>query len=96
MEGINYKVQDFDFNPGDKIFLYTDGIVEAQNLAQELYGEDRLLAYLNEHCEDGPEEVLKGVRANVDAFVGEAEQFDDMTMLMVEYYGPGDIKANKL
>lgn len=96
MEGINYKVQDFDFNPGDKIFLYTDGIVEAQNLAQELYGEDRLLAYLNDHCEDGPEEVLKGVRANVDAFVGEAEQFDDMTMLMVEYYGPGDIKANKL
>ncbi len=87
MEGVNYRMQGLDLNPGDKIYLYTDGIVEAQNIAQELYGEERLLTYLNAHPDDGPEAILKGVRKDVDAFVGEAEQFDDMTMLMVEYKG---------
>ena len=87
MDGVQYKMQELDLNPGDKIYLYTDGVVEAQNMAQELYGEDRLLTYLNAHPDDGPEAVLKGVREDVDLFVGDAEQFDDITMLMVEYKG---------
>lgn len=87
MDGVQYKKQELELKPGDKIYLYTDGVVEAQNIAEELYGEDRLLNYLNAHPDDGPEEVLRGVRKDVDAFVGEADQFDDMTMLMIEFKG---------
>ncbi|MDO4938846.1 MAG: SpoIIE family protein phosphatase [Lachnospiraceae bacterium] len=89
MDGIQYKLQTMDLNPGDKLFLYTDGIVEAQNVEQELYGEERLITYLNAHTDDDPETTIKGVRANVDEFVGRADQFDDMTMLMVSFNGPG-------
>ena len=87
LDGVKYKKQELDLNPGDKIFLYTDGVTEAQNLSGELYGEERLLSYLNAHCEDNSVDTLTGVKADVDAFVGEAEQFDDITMLTVEYKG---------
>ena len=87
LDGVKYKNQELDLNPGDKIFLYTDGVTEAQNLSGELYGEERLLSYLNAHCEDNSVDTLTGVKADVDAFVGEAEQFDDITMLTVEYKG---------
>lgn len=91
MEGIKYKLQSLDLNPGDKIFLYTDGIVEAQNISNELYGEERLLNYLNEHTTDSPKATIKGVKASVDEFAGEADQFDDMTMLLIEFNGPSTI-----
>ncbi len=91
MEGIKYKLQSLDLNPGDKLFLYTDGIVEAQNISNELYGEERLINYLNEHTTDSPKTTIKGVKANVDEFAGEADQFDDMTMLLIEFNGPATI-----
>ena len=80
-----YKENTLKIEPGDRLFLYTDGITEATSAAQELYGEDRLSAYLNGHTKDTPENVLHGLKADIDAFVGEAEQFDDMTMLMLDF-----------
>ncbi len=87
MEGVRYRKHEMVLEPGEAIFLYTDGITEAQDLKQELYGEARLLECLN-HVKDADAEMIcKKVKADVDSFVGEAEQFDDMTMLCLKYHG---------
>lgn len=82
---IAYTSQSLKLEPGDRIFLYTDGVSEAQNAAGELFGEKRLQDSLNAHKEEELEKFISVVRADVDAFVGEAEQFDDITMLVLEY-----------
>ena len=71
--------------PGDKIFQYTDGVTEATNAAQELYGMDRLENVLAKNTALSPTELLATIKADIDAFVGEAPQFDDITMLCLEY-----------
>lgn len=88
MEGIRYREHDFQLNPGDRFFVYTDGVLEAHNASDELYGSDRMLAALNETPDADPEQMLKNVRASIDAFVDGAEQFDDLTMLCMRYDGP--------
>ena len=88
MEGIRYKEYEIQLEPGAKLFVYTDGVPEATNAKQELFGTDRMLAALNGLPDASPLEVLKNVRKAVDAFVQEAEQFDDLTMLCLEYKGP--------
>ena len=87
MDGVRYKQYELQLSPGDRLFLYTDGVPEATNGEKELFGTDRMLNALNEVRDAEPEEVLKGVRRAVDAFVKDAEQFDDLTMLCVEYKG---------
>ena len=72
---------------GDKLFVYTDGVAEATNSSEELYGTGRMLDALNQNTGASPEALLKAVRSSVDAFVGTAEQFDDLTMLCLEYKG---------
>ena len=84
MEDTGYLKDDFELQVGDKLFLYTDGVPEATNSSEELYGMDRLKKVLGAHASDKPEEILKAVRKDVDAFVGEASQFDDLTMLAFE------------
>ena len=74
--------------PGDKIFVYTDGVAEAMNSDKELFGTDRLVEALNSDSGAKPQKILRNVRAAVDDFVGDAEQFDDLTMLCMEYRGP--------
>ena len=66
---------------GDKLFLYTDRVTEATNEKDELYGEKRLQDYLNNHIEQDVKNTIKGVKDNIDNFVGNAKQFDDITML---------------
>lgn len=85
---MKYKEYEIQLKPGDKLFLYTDGVVEATRGHKELYGMDRLLKTLNNSTKDKPSEVLGNVRASVDDFVGSDEQFDDLTMLCLEYKGP--------
>ncbi len=87
MPGMRYQDYTLQFNPGDSIFVYTDGVPEANNPSKELYGLQRLEAALRGLVNPSPEDVLKAVRADVDAFVGSAEQFDDLTMLCMEYRG---------
>lgn len=92
MDGLRYRQYDLQMQPGDRIFLYTDGITEASNPAKELYGNDRLLAYLNAHTHDSLKEVLSGLTADINAFADTEPQFDDMTMLMLDYLAnrPGE------
>ena len=73
-------------NVGDKIFQYTDGVTEAVDKDNQLYKMDRLDNVLNQKCcECSPEETLKLVKEDIDAFVGDNDQFDDITMLCLEY-----------
>jgi sigma-B regulation protein RsbU (phosphoserine phosphatase) len=65
----------------------TDGVPEATDANKELFGTERMLEALNKNPDAAPEEILRNVRAAVDAFVKDAEQFDDLTMLCVEYRG---------
>lgn len=85
LENIPYHSRRCSMQHGGRLFLYTDGLTEAQNAAGELYGEERLLASINRHIALPLQEMLRAVRADIDAFVGEAEQFDDMTMVVLEY-----------
>lgn len=73
--------------PGSKLFLYTDGVPEATDAEKQLFGNERMVAALNEKSGGSPQEILKTVRTSVDAFVKDAEQFDDLTMLCLEYKG---------
>lgn len=85
MEGMRYKSGVLELNPGDKLFQYTDGVTEATSAAEELYGMTRLQDVLSTVANRTPEEILPAVKADIDAFVGEAPQFDDITMLCLEY-----------
>ena len=89
MEGIRFKEHEFELHPGDRLYVYTDGVAEATDANNELYGADRMIEALNKEPEAPPEKLLKNVRADIDAFVGEAPQFDDITMLGLAWYGAG-------
>ena len=88
MEGVHYKGYDLQLNPGDKLFVYTDGVPEATDGSGEMFGTDRMITALRSCTDNTPEEILQGVRNAVDSFVGDAEQFDDLTMMCLEYKGP--------
>ena len=85
MEGVRYRVGEITLNEGDRLFLYTDGVPEATNADNKLYGEDRLLSFMNRNASIKATELLPALKANIDEFVGEAPQFDDITMLMFDY-----------
>ena len=85
MEGVRYRAGELTLNPGDRLFLYTDGVPEATNVENKLYGEERLLQFMNQNASMNPVELLPALKANIDEFVGEAPQFDDITMLMFDY-----------
>ncbi len=85
MEGVRYRAGELTLNPGDRLFLYTDGVPEATNGENKLYGEDRLLTFMNQNATVEATELLPALKANIDEFVGEAPQFDDITMLMFDY-----------
>ena len=85
MEGVRYRVGELTLNPGDRLFLYTDGVPEATNAENKLYGEDRLLTFMNQNTTVEARKLLPALKANIDEFVGEAPQFDDITMLMFDY-----------
>ena len=85
MEGVRYRVGEITLNPGDRLFLYTDGVPEATNTENKLYGEDRLLAFMNQNASAEATDLLPALKANIDEFVGEAPQFDDITMLLFDY-----------
>ena len=87
MEGEQYRNYEIQLEKGDKVFVYTDGVPEANSAINELFGTDRMIDALNSNAEADPREVLRIVRTSVDEFVGKAEQFDDLTMVCLEYKG---------
>ena len=87
MEGMRYKEYELHLEPGAKLFVYTDGLSEAQNSEEELFGRNRIVQALNSAMDEPPEGLLRAVDEAAAEFVGDAEQFDDLTMLCVEYRG---------
>ena len=87
MAGLRYRQYELTMEPGSKLFLYTDGVPEATDAKKQLFGLDRTVAALNEAKNETPRQTLKTVRRKVDEFVEDAEQFDDLTMLCLEYKG---------
>ena len=85
MEDMRYRAGSMILEPGDKIFQYTDGVTEATDVNNRLFGMDRLKESLNRVKDGTPHQILSAVKADIDAFVGEADQFDDITMLCLEY-----------
>ena len=89
MPNSKYKDTEITLKKGDSVFVYTDGVAEATDANNELFGTDRTLEALNAiQAGVSQKEILAGVRSAVDAFVKEAPQFDDLTMLGLKYFGP--------
>ena len=86
-DGIRYRQYELTLQPGDCIFEYTDGVTEATDSAYELFGEERMIQVLNEDPVASPESLIERMHSSISTFVGEAPQFDDITMLCLEYRG---------
>ena len=87
MEDLRFREREFRLQPGDRLFVYTDGVTEATNRDKELFGEKRLLTALNREPGAELKVLLENVKKDIDAFVDGAEQFDDYTMLVLDYFG---------
>ena len=85
MDGLEYTEYEMTLEPGSKLFVYTDGAPEATDADGEMFGTDRLVEALNTNPDASPEQLIKNVDDAVAAFVKDAEQFDDLTMLCLEY-----------
>ena len=86
--GIRYTDYELQLERGSKLFVYTDGVPEATDAGGRMFGMDRLLRALVEAENETPQRILAHMRESIDAFVGEAAQFDDITMLCLEFKGP--------
>ena len=87
MKGMKYRTTTLQLTPGSKVFVYTDGVPEATNKENELYGTGRMINALNRDPEADVRTILENVKEDVDGFVKDAEQFDDLTMLCLQYDG---------
>ena len=88
MEGIRFREHPFELHPGDSLFVYSDGVTEAKNAKKELFGAERMLAGLNREADAAPRVLLANVHEGIKAFVSDAPQFDDITMMGLTYFGP--------
>ena len=87
LEGFTFSERSFRLEPGDSLFVYTDGVTEATNRDRKLFGEDRLIMALNKNKDAAPEELLSSVKGAIKEFVDGAPQFDDLTMLAFRFNG---------
>ena len=87
MEGMHYREYTISLEPGARLFVYTDGVAEATDDKETLFGTDRMLQALREKEDGSPREILDAVSRAVEDFVGNAPQFDDLTMLCLQYHG---------
>ncbi len=88
MDGVHYTEYDLWLDPGSSIFVYTDGVPEATNAENVLFGMERTVEALNADPGRDPKSLLEGVAEAVKDFVGDAPQFDDLTMLGLNFFGP--------
>ena len=93
MDSVKFREHEFELFPGDRLFVYTDGVPEATNLENELYGSERMLAALNANKDLNLQSLLTALRKNINNFVGDAPQFDDITMLGFDFYGQGGAQS---
>lgn len=85
MEGTVYKQDEIMLNPGDMLYMYTDGVTEAANIKNELFGKQRLLDTLNNHPDLPLSEFTVFIKSEIDKFAEGMEQADDITMLVLQY-----------
>ena len=90
IEGFTYRERTVDMKPGDTLFLYTDGVTEAENKEHELFGDDRLLTALDGVCGEDVDAIKEKVEKSIEAHVDGFDQFDDITMMCVRYMGSKD------
>jgi serine phosphatase RsbU (regulator of sigma subunit) len=93
MEGMVYREYELTLEPGCKLFLYTDGVPEANDADENLFGMERTLEALNKAKDGTAYDEIQSVQDAVGKFVGDAPQFDDLTMLCLQYNGV-DEEAN--
>lgn len=96
MEGLTYSEYEIELKSGDIVYVYTDGVAEATDSNNNLYGLERMIDALNNCPEKTPDAIDKYVRTDIDKFVGSAEQFDDITMLCFKYVGKDNTLENAL
>ena len=84
MENVRYREYGLELAVGDTLFLYTDGVAEATDGANALYGTERMLDALDREGDASPEQLLQAVKTDIDRFVGDVPQFDDITMLAIQ------------
>lgn len=87
MDGANFREHGFKLEAGDTLFIYTDGVPEASNSNDEMFGTDRMIEVLNNNRDESLNSIIDSMRSEIIKFTGEAEQFDDFTMLALRYYG---------
>ena len=85
LKRMKYKEYQMELKQGSKLFLYTDGVPEATDEKEQMFGMERLLSALNQETDISLEQTFQNVRNAVDGFVSGAEQFDDLTMMCIEY-----------
>ena len=90
MEGIRFRDHGFQLEPGDTLFVHTDGITDVRNAKDEMFGDTRILEALNREPDASPSVLLQTVQYAVEGFIGDAPRSDDLTMLSLKYYGPGN------
>lgn len=88
LENTQYHQEEIHLEPGSRVYLYTDGVTEAIDAGEELFGEGRLLEAVNRDQNPGLEEMCSRILEGIDSFVKDQEQFDDITMLVMEYKKP--------
>jgi sigma-B regulation protein RsbU (phosphoserine phosphatase) len=88
MEGVTYKEYSFTLDKEESIFVYTDGVAEATDAQDQLYGTDRMLAALNRAKGKSVGDICGAVAEDINRFVKDAPQFDDITMVCIRYHGP--------
>ena len=96
LEGIRFREHEFKLMRGDRLFVYTDGVPEATDSENTLFGADRMLDALNRNTSATTKEMIQNVRNDIDAFVGDAPQFDDITMLSFIYNGQETEKESEI
>lgn len=84
---IKFADKEFQMEPGDAVFVYTDGVTEATDAEMTLFGNDRLISALNKDPNARANKILSNVKADIDSFVGDIPQFDDITMMGFRYLG---------
>ena len=91
-----YQAQSVQLSRGDLLFLYTDGLTEAENTEHDQFGEQRMTEVLASLTDSRPRHVADTMQAAVEAFVGDAEQSDDLTMLAIRYQTPAIVMRNDI
>ena len=95
MEGVRYRNYEVDLKPGDFLFVYTDGVAEANNADHELFGTERTCMALNRDPDCGPDGLIANVREEINRFVKDEPQFDDITMLCLQWKGSGTVSESE-